>query len=457
MKFYNKYVDKSLFVFLFLAFTSAYFSFFPGVYSFDSYFSYSQSLNLLPYQAVNVPIFTVFWKIFNNENYGPFVSNYIILSIAFLLFYIKNKNFIVNNFVLLFLLVPSSLITYVWVWKDNALVSLLFLSIGVLNFVDSKDSYKRNIILGCILFVLFFACSIRINAVFAVFPLFIYLFNRIMKTKVVVFICSLSILFLFVALNGVINDKIYNAQKINFSQTLMYTDIVKLNYYYKLDIQLPEEFKTSYYNTSNINQIMDKYYNFSCNDILFMNIKSINNEHPVVNSSRSESAISALRIVWVEAIFNHPVDYLMVRVSQLNNALWANNIFAIEPFDKSSLYDKLIDENKIHNSLNNKFTNIIRQLYNQSSARVLFSSAGFWFYAEILLMTLVIFCRKKIKNYQLVLSVFISGLFYTLGYIPILPCTDYRYFLWTICSTWLGGGILIVSIIKDDVKNNVKS
>lgn len=458
----EKRIEGFIFLLLFFIFTICYLVFFPGVFSYDSYFTYSQSLDLLPYMAGTVPIYTILWKIFNNNNFGPFVANYLLILLSFAILYFKTKRFIIQNFFLIFLLLPASMLTFVWVWKDNALITLLFLCISLI-IPSKEDVSKLSFIINMVLIfgVLFLAYAVRINAVFAIIPLLGYIISTITKNKFKIISYTILCLGLFVLINNFINTNIYRAQKINFTQTLLYTDILKMNYYHNDDIQLPLEFKTKYYNESNINMIMGKYTKFSCNDIIFMPYKIYNNEEPVVHGSNNPAELKALEKVWFNAVTHHPIGYLSVRISQLYNALSDNNISLFEFFDYTRLWSHPSYNSKFNSSINANIISHLRShivkvtyLVKDSSTFIWFISLNIvWFILNAILCVISYLFRHRLRNNSFIpFIVSLSGILYVVGYLPILPCTDYRYFIWNIASFWLSLGVFITLYVTDSKK-----
>lgn len=454
MRFYNKYISLFLFAVLFVCFTTVYFSYFPGVYSYDSYFSYSQSLGLIPYMSGNAPTFTIFWQLFNNANYGPFIANYTLVIIGIVISYRKTRTLIIGNMFLSFLLLPATLLTYIWVWKDNTLISLLFLAAVIMmprkNVLTLK--WLKVFEVGFLFIILFFAFSVRLNGVFAIIPVLFYLIYSQINSKVVVSITTIAFVFCFFLINQVINKYIYRAQSINFTQTLMYTDIVKLNYYWNLNVELPTAFRTTNYAEPDIKLIMQKYDSFSCNDILYMANKYYNDERPIVSGSSDESDLSMLRAIWLKTILLHPFDYLDIRWRQLYNALSHNNISLFETFDATRVYDRNASgsvteweiDNKLFNTIRVGYTKLTFQVVDMKTTIGVVSSNLTWFVLNIVsCFLLFIFRRKQLNQSALASVISLSGICYVLGYFPILPCTDYRYFIWNIASFWLSIGIFI--------------
>lgn len=456
-------IQFTIFCVLIIIFTSCYWSFFPGGYTFDSYISYLSSLGIINYYEVTSPILSVYWKIINNYNFAPFLINYLIFLTGLILSIKFTKRYTVAIFSLIGICLPYTLITYIFAWKDNALLTILFL-ITVMCLCKSKKSFYNV----AIIFLFFLAFSLRLNAVFAIAPLiYCFLISRFSRLNSILLLIVLS--FGFYLLNQGINKYIFRAEPASVSNSIMFTDIAKINYWQQKPVSedIPEEFiVSSNTDSENVEKMFKVYYDFSCNDPLFM-YPEWQGAKSFLKSSANEEAINRLKFNWLKKVSKNPVTYFRIRCHQLSNSLWSENLlyspesitFNEKVFNTvagsetaTSNFDR---ESKIFYPPNNDFSIYIRNsLGTRSYLRNLLSYPGIFLILSVILFFIFWFNRRKNHFYQLGVFLTLSGVLYTAGYFPILPCTDFRYFIWTTFSFWVALGILILGVNTKFIDNN---
>lgn len=449
-------------LFLFVVFSCIYFSFFPGSYSPDSIASFMSVIGCADYNVGNSPILSVFWKIWGNISAGPFLSFYLLILLSFIL-QIKKNNYFTSIFLFIGLLMPAIMKTIVFAWKDNALMVVILLFISYYDIINTKKHNGIHMLL--LIFILFFAFMLRLNAVFAVIPL-IYLFY--LNNKKYKILSVILTVLLFIGLNQVFNTFIFKATKTSMDVSIPLTDIVKVNHKLgRIVIDgIPTNFVVQENNalaTSNINKMFEYYNEFRCNDILYMYPKWRDAYTFVTDKHFHDNDIRNLRKSWLLMVVNNPATYLQVRLYQWFGAIsipiYSDPTLSVLqnkdflPNCTKQYYDSNLS--KINNykiiSAPNKtsffypFINTIKIAYINDFTKYV---SLVIVYIIIELILLVILFRIKSEKLILIKACIISGLLYAFAYIFIMPCTDYRYFLWTIISCFLSSGMLIDFMIK---------
>lgn len=440
-----------LFGLLLLVFSVCYWSFFPGAYTVDSYVSYLNAVGLLPYGDFFPPMMSLYWSLLNNYNFGPFLINYLVFIAALFLSIRFTKGYLIAIFSLIGICMPYTLVTFIFAWKDNALMSILFL-LAVL----CLDRRNRSAWYGWVVIaVFFFAFSLRLNAVFAIIPLlFYFLLTKFGLLRSVAL--SAAVIVGFFALNGGLNKFVFDAQPGNSDQPQFYTDIVKMNRAEGRNIveDIPEPFiKHAGVTDENVTKLFEVYADFSCNDIFYMH-PEWNGARSILSSTADRDAVAQLRANWLRRVAGSPLTYAAVRSRQLDNALWSTNLL-YEPsfihFDEA-LCSRIIgrdvsaelsgQRSKIFVPSENQTVVSVREFFAQKSSYLdLVSYPGVYLVLSIFIFAGFLIKRNTNPYFRVGMFVSASGLFHTLGYFPILPCTDYRYFVWTIFAFWLSVGV----------------
>ncbi|HLX55188.1 MAG TPA: hypothetical protein VKR58_14690 [Aquella sp.] len=346
--------------------------------------------------------------------------------------------------------------TIIFVWKDNGLLVALLL-LTFLCIKHSKFSIKF-----CVSFVIiaFIAFIMRFNAVFAVTPFIYYLFS-LKFSRIKSFMLLFFVLLGFVLLNGFINQYIFRAVKIDSLYSLELTDIAKVNYYKQryIGTLIPDNFiEEKNTNKENVDKMFKLYDQFRCSDILFMHASWGDAKTFLTDkNSNSDDSLKKLRQNWITTIYNNPLAYMVVRLQQFNQALWIRRISDINDaiLNKSNISSALkqckMDKPdfqlpQLHEPMNNRLMSGIRHINENinNSDSILYtivSRPGTYLILNLLLLLYVIWRRPN--SYKLIGTICASGILYCVGYIPILPCLDYRYFLWTIVSFYLAFGLFL--------------
>lgn len=447
----NKF--KAIIIFLFFSFSILYFSYFPGAYSFDSVFLLLDSLGYANYNVATSPLSSIFLKIFFNYSFGSFLSLYILIILSFFLLF-RNKLYFSGIFFGLILCTPAVLQTVVFAWKDNFLAILMLISIL---FYEKQNNIGVNKFI--VLAILFLAFTMRVNSVFAITPILFLVFNCLCWYKKILMVLITLTCFSF--FNHTVNTYLFDAKTTSMETSIPLTDIAKMNYYSRSSIEnhIPDIFLIKDNLESNNVKKMFSYYNdFCCNDILYM-YKNWHDANAFLTLSKaSEIDNSKLKYNWFKYILSNPKLYLEIRYIQWSNSLFSLNV----PIPKYSLnpsndIQKITSSggmirvfnyndisNKIYQPLNINIAKIIIDKYElmlkNDIIRDISYPVGYLLLEIILLMVLII---KNDHRFYLVKSVMLSGIFYSIGYFPIMPCTDYRYFLWTVISCFFSFGLFL--------------
>lgn len=464
------------FFLLLILFSIGYWSFFPGAYTYDSYFSYLNSLGITEYREVVAPIHVLFWKIVNNYNFGPLLINYLIFIAALFLSIKFTKEYRFAVFSLIGICLPYTLLTFIFAWKDPCLLSIMFLTTVML--LNKKQSTFYTAIT---IFLFFIAFTLRLNAVFAIVPLLYYFLSR-KHTKLRAGLLTIALIISFQIVNKGINVFIFKAEYGNGPQAMMFTDIAKINHLQGRNVveDIPEEFViASNLGEENVNNMFDNYCKLYCNDVFYIHPDQPNAKKFLIYredltiADKLEAAAVKLRNNWLKKIISNPVSYLRVRYDQLQGALWSESL--LYGHDLLTFNDQIFEsvdsvfasangrvakqnfkdfgrQNKIFYPSTNPFIVSVRGLIaERTSFADLISYPGLYFILSVLMLILFSLNRKRNDFYRLGVYVSFSGVIYTLAYLFILPCTDYRYFLWTVFSFWISAGILALAL---NIKEN---
>ena len=211
-----KYKTNIIIIIPILAATCICFIFYPGFMSYDTLHSlrgarYGVNDSIWP------PMVSYIWWIVDyvcpSTSAMHFVQVSLLLIPFFYLIYIHTHSVKYSLFsISLYILTPTVIGTLAVIWKDVLMTSLLFFGYFLGCCMATRYSPKRNFLLTlCSLFFIVLAVTVRHNAIFAAFPLFLFVAHSAFKTfyssssislkviaSVVVVGLSLSFLSLFV-------------------------------------------------------------------------------------------------------------------------------------------------------------------------------------------------------------------------------------------------------------------
>lgn len=435
-----------LFVIFFILFSIAYFSFFPGRYSPDSYTMYSIALG--DWRAIDAlsPLFGIFWKIGGDYNYSPLIINYLLLLISFMLMYRHLKSMLLPLLIIICFVSPFFLSSYIFIWKDNALLSVLLLLTSVLIQDKSKHPVLYCFIISILLIL---ATSLRLNAIFAVLPLiWFYINNHVFShdsksyKKLIGFLIAVL---LIMTINHIITYRVFNAYHSTYIQQLYATDIAKINHALGENIDVPVPF-TQNLNKNNVEQLFKQYYRYKSNDYFYYQL--LDQFKPILKSIDDWDYVNALRSIWLKKIIAHPLTYTKNRYEQWISAIKNINNIYNENFNPHALYHAEHHADLIYYESNHPLITSIREHYHLKPSKLhdilyFLSIPIIYLILNIVGLSYLLLKKKKTPYRQLILTILLSGIFYGLGYLPILPSGDYRYFTWVILSFWISLGLYL--------------
>lgn len=445
----NKRILATSFYAMSLAFFSLlYFSFFPGRYSPDSYTFYDISLgNATPVDII-APMFSLFWKVGGNYNFSPFIINYLLLLSSMLIIYHKCKSLVLPQVIALCFISPFFFLCYLFAWKDNALISVLLLLVAISIKDSAKSSTNSPYLVLVVPSLLILVAALRLNSIFAALP-FIWFYLGIFRLKkqwkVTAFVISLAVV---MGVNHFITYRLFDARKSTYIQQLYLTDIAKINYRLGEEIEVPIDFRGNF-EPSNIDKVFKQYARYPSNDYFFY--KLVPEFDPLFRSSENQDKLLQLKKLWLNKIMMNPSCYVKNRYEQWIKAMSeANQIFGAN-FNSDNIMLIKKHRDRVFYEPQNKTMSTIRGFYEKSIILkpkiMLFlydlSVPVLYFVLDILFLVYMIINKKPTPNSRLLVAILLSGILYILGYLPILPAGDYRYFTWVILTFWLAVGLYI--------------
>lgn len=450
--------QKSLAPFFFMAsviaFTILYFSFFPGRYTVDSYSGYATALGEADPIDVYSPVFTLFWTPFWHYNFSPMLLNYLVLVASLTIMYWKTKSTCLPQIIILCFLSPFLFLCYVFIWKDNALLTVLLLLSSALINHSPAEKHLKNISIPHVIFIFslfILATSLRVNAIFAVIPLiwfYVGNFTSKLSRQTLAFLLSLVCV---IEINHVITYHGFHAKMSTYIQQIYTTDVIKINHLLKEPFAIPQELL---HNTepNNIKKIFDQYQHYHSNDYFYFQLMP--NFNPLIKMTEDRQTVKQLKDLWLKTITHHPLAYLQIRFTQWIGAIYDVNYIYGENFNINHLYHGQAHIDRIFYEPKNAWMTTIRNHYQPSYlhqfsvVRLIFNLSRplIYFILSICFALYLLINRKTTPNKRLTLAILTSGIVYIAGYLPILPACDYRYFTWVIFAFWFAIGLYLTDI-----------
>nr|VFK11750.1 MAG: hypothetical protein BECKLPF1236B_GA0070989_102412 [Candidatus Kentron sp. LPFa] len=442
-------------------------AFYPGVYTPDSGEQLYQALEGR-YTDWHPPLMAWVWSILiglTDSFTSLFFAHHIILLLAgfaWIGFFAR------LGFSRLALLVPlllaSPLLTNFSgvVWKDVGYAFSMLLAAGILaNFTLSKRLTFFGIF--SIFCLLVYAYGVRMNGVFAVFPLLYAMFFIVVKQKrraisplrIYFLAGSLAIFSVFLIVSGIFyfKDKIIDAEKSYAFQYVQLYDIAGISAISGGDY-FPEYIKS--FKGYDIEKIKNGYGHGSANNLIY----SVEPLLPLSNDSLSQTE---LKSSWLASILHEPLAYLEHRWAVFS-FLMEKKLYSQERVqsneDRMSLFKRTnVNTDKI-NVVGVDFPGYLssRRFINKTHSYALGSIIySGWFWLSILIVQMVSCAFLEKSPFRFVLfTIALSGVLYILPYFVVSPASSFRYLYWGSISGAFGV-LIVAAVLIQSTLNKIKS
>jgi len=435
-----------LMVILFLGTFSIYY---PGFMSEDSFFQFAEARSGV-YDDNNPPLMAFIWRQVDQIYPGQtgMLALQLILYWGGLYFITLTMDMSLlagSAFLILVGLYPGTLGILGVIWKD--ILMMAFMVVAVACYFQTQKGKKKWPWHIATFSFLFLACCLRHNGVFALPPLFAWIFvcllpksmSRLRKGLLAV-ILSLGTSFVFVEGNHFVDRVVLNAKEMNLWALLPLCDLAETYYYLGYippGTKMP--FQTQKFTYENLRafhsdqSIMGLLLPFCQPGQICENPPVIDlNAYPDENDRNV--ALKNLRTLWLSEIVKYPIPYLKHRwgifaeTLGLRPTLWAPVYFTVV---KSDLVK---DDFNLHHEPT-RLQASIRELLQERTSGLFFRMwAALVFNLLVMSWCLWRFYRGYPQNLAVV-ALGASALSYELPYFFITPGCDYRYSLWFLLAT----------------------
>jgi len=403
----------------------------PGFFLGDSAFEYHESLTHAYYDW-HPPMMNLWWSLFHNNASAPFIAHLSLFCLGVYFFvstFLKDQQPVRATIIFFILMNPVTSFSLFNVLKDTGmLASLVFLTAILYKYYRGQLSFRLAISLTIPLFI--YAFCIRQNAVFAVFPLLIFIslhhhdrlsFVEITRACIYAF---LGCIFL-ASIDYVITYKIYRAGESYPQVITMKYDLSAIECYSHHEYKIPNSVFAEPEKEKENRQRLCQRLTVKQSDPLFW--WSPENREPLFTGGViSPSQYQIIKANWIQAVPAHFYLYLKFRAKVFWYSLLGHTNWYLGPpsttdyglqlsIAKPAAYPML---NQIYLSLCGKFQHAIGLV------------------TLILNLTFLTYCLIRapghFKTYLL-----LSGLFYELMWLFLLPVPDSRYFWWFYLATFM--------------------
>lgn len=410
----------------------------PGFLSPDSLMQYNQAKSKL-FSDAHPPVMSVFWSLF--FVFPNPISAFLLFQLSLLwtaigiFFFLEAKNG-GGKKAYLFYLLP--ILPYISnfsgvIWKDVQMAYSLLLAVALIRLIDSNFFPKyRNILLFLIFLLFVYAINIRVNGIFAVLPLVVYLLSRYKKNTGLILVTIISIfvtLFGYIFVNTIL-PKIFSVAKTNTLNVYFVDDLFQYSVKNSLSL-LPTV------SMDVINACKDEVVG---NSKLSLKIFCIN---PKENFDYSLIPTSTFFNSWREEIISDPKFYVKFRYSVFMN-------FLSSPLRSPYyIWQDRISPNDVGLTFKQKTITDIFEKY------IFISSDNFKYlfqpYFWLLLIPVLSFgFRNKKVKITLEKMLLLSSVLYLVSYFPVVASADYRYIYWVSLS------MTYLSIVKIISNSNIR-
>ncbi len=393
--------------------------YFPGIPSADGDNSYGQFL-IHHYSDWQPPLFTLWWNIFQVKS-AAFIMNMLTYygGLIYISYYLFRKNYQWQNDVLiLFCFNPLLFTQLAIVWKDVGYTGFFIDCVAIYLAQEFVKKTPYKIMLWFVYFTcLFLAVGFRLNGIFAVLPMVVLAFNKIVGEKykfrsktLIVSALSLFTILGYLLLNNVITYKVFSAEKVYLQTFAMLGDMAYIecntNHDFKLNL------------TNFVTQSEDSRDNL-CNDQIInqYNLDAVFNPWAgfpqTLHLAKDQSEAQNIQREWLGAISHYPLVYMAYRARFLTNDLFFQYWY---PTDGTS---------QIQQNL------AMIANYQHYDMKFLFSLFLIGVTFAVLLGCIVG------RNYNLAFYLLLSSLLQMVSYYFLIPAHAARYFFWNDLSMLL--------------------
>lgn len=399
-------------------------AFYPGFMSPDSFLQYETSKSLL-FNDWHPPIMSWVWSILNLFFRGPEGLLFFHLTFLWAGLYIWHRHYREKRYSWLIL----SIGFFPWIinfsgvlWKDVGMAFSLLLLAGI------GGAERTPARISITLTLLFYAINLRHNAIFAAFPILLFIVSQWYKAGSKLKISALTIVILaaIIAVGSIFNYEILKSSKSNPSNYMMIDDLSYLSLKKKTSLIPGIPFK-------DIQECAAQEIGQS--KLIGRNFCLSKKESYLANNPFKGN----LTAIWITQVACAPIDYANFRLSAFAYLLRSPDAL---PF---YIWHPGIDENKLGiKQERNGATIIVDWLVNKTAEAVPFLFKPYWWLWFSFMLLLLTLAGDRNASTSIKQALLASSIFYVLGYIPVTPMADFRYVYWSVIATSLAAILVIV-------------
>jgi hypothetical protein len=404
--------------------------FYPGLMSNDSVDQYSQALRF-SFHDWHPPLMAFVWALINDWIPGPLGMLMLFCGLYWGALFLLSlsvshygKRYAIAFLVLGF--APWAIGNLGAIWKDvfHAVLTLFAVGLAILAVGDGKQ--RRSKLGLAALVLLLIAAMVRFNALVALPPL-LWLFigrPRLTNWKTLAVLAVVPMLVL--VLSSVFTYGFLRAERTGAHSSLLIYDIGAISnatginaFGQSFGPENEQKLTSTCYDTSE----WDTYAWGSCSFVT-----------PAIKASGLWGS-EALTRAWVQAIRNHPAEYVKHRFSHWWNLLWKPKNLLLSNMQSNS-WGFEFTKSALHLTLE-RFTDIMGD--------VPFYRPGAWLIFALVLVA-VAARRGAGPARDIVIALNVSAVLYLLSYLPIGVASDFRYAYWSILASWFSLPLLRIAI-----------
>lgn len=404
--------------------------FYPGLMSGDSVDQYSQALRF-SFTDWHPPIMAYIWALINDWIPGPLGMLILFCGLYWGALFLLSRS--ISHYgkrhAMAFLILgfaPWAIGNLGAMWKDILHAVLTLFAVGLVSLALRDDRQGRSKLRMAALATLIVAAMMRVNALAALPPLLWLALGRPRlnnwKVPALLAVLSLSVLLL----SSVFTYGILRAERTGVHSSLLIYDIGAISqatgvnaFGQSFGPEGEQKLKTVCYETSEWNS-------YSWGNCAFIRVS--------VQASGLWGS-DALAQAWIQAIKNHPAEYLKHRFAHWWNLLWKPKHLLISDMVSNS-WGYEFDKSALHLSLE-RATDIMGDTP--------FFRPGAWILFAIALVAVAARWGAGPAR-DIVIALNVSAVLYMLAYLPIGIASDFRYAYWTILAAWFSLPLLSVAI-----------
>lgn len=402
-----------------LLIATIWFAFSPGFMSYDSYVQFQNALTD-KYADNNPVVMAYVWHLLMSSRPGPenmLIFHLIILFMGIIMWcYYLSKSPLKVLIPCLFF-APWILNFSGVIWKDVGVGFALLLASGL---IFNKN--KSKILFAAAIPFLFYAESIRHNALLAVAPIIFFgikfIFNKEKASKFIApLFFTVIILAVFSSLNSVLTYRFLGAERGHLEVAIMGDEIAVIS-------SKTGENLISWVNYDDIKEC-SKFEIFYERALCF-----IRKGYDPSGSLVTTNPIESTHAMWLKAISSNPLLYFEIK---LNNFLFFLRSPSLSPY---YVWHDGVGENKYFITLfHPRFAKTIGNYITQSAAFApeIFKPY-FWLITSLLMLFLSHINRERMAR-DTIIALNCSALGYYFSYFLIGVSADFRYIYWCIIST----------------------